>query len=128
VGSGFDVEAPAADDFAGMLAVLEQRLDRDTIARAIGVRTSELELVAIGHAPPGDAAERLKLLHDFAQRAEGDLSDPATLLAAAGMPTTDGQLTIPISLMPRIKTFFIAFLVLDALVFGAIVVFAVLRS
>ena len=128
MGSGFDVEPPAEDDFAGMLASLEGRLDRTTIARAIGVPQSELELVAIGHAPPDDAAERLRLLYDFAQRATGDLSDPRTLLEAAGMPTTEGQLTIPLSLVPRMKTFFIAFLVFDALAFGAIVLFVALRS
>jgi hypothetical protein len=127
-GSGFDFEAPDEDDYAGMLAELESRLDRSTIAHAIGVRESELELVSVGHAPLGNAAERLKMLYDLAQRAEGDLSDPRTLLEAAGMPTTEGQLAIPLSLVPRLKTFFIGFLVFDALVFGAIVLFVALRS
>jgi hypothetical protein len=126
--SGFDFEAPAEDDYAGMLAELESRLDRSTIANAIGVRESELELVSVGHAPPGNAAERLKMLYDLAQRAEGDLSDPRTLLGAAGVPTTEGQVTIPLSLVPRMKTFFIGFLVFDALVFGGIVLFVALRS
>jgi hypothetical protein len=127
--SGFDFEAPAEDDYAGMLAELESRLDRSTIANAIGVRESELELVSVGHAPPGNAAERLKMLYDLAQRAEkGDLSDPRTLLEAEGVPTTEGQVTIPLSLVPRMKTFFIGFLVFDALVFGGIVLFVALRS
>jgi hypothetical protein len=125
--SGFDFELPAEDDYAGMLAELESRLDRSAIANAIGVRESELELVSVGHAPPGDAAGRLKMLYDLAQRAEGDLSDPRTLLEAAGMPTTEGQVTIPLSLVPRMKTFFVGFLVFDALVFGAIVLFVALR-
>jgi hypothetical protein len=126
--SGFDFEAPAEDDYAGMLAELEGRLDRSTIAQAIGVRESDLELVSVGHAPPGNAAERLKKLYDLAQRAEGDLSDPRTLLEAAGMRTAEGQLTIPLSLVPRMKSFFVGFLVFDALVFGAIVLFVAFRS
>jgi hypothetical protein len=125
--SGFDFEAPAEDDYAGMLAELESRLDRSTIAHAIGVHESELELVSVGHAPPGNAAERLKMLYDLTQGAEGDLSDPRTLLEGAGMPTSEGHVTIPLSLVPRMKTFFIGFLVFDALVFGAIVLFVALR-
>jgi hypothetical protein len=128
VGDGFDSEAPAEDDFAGMLASLQPRLDRSTIAHAVGVEESELELIAIGHAPTAEAGARLKMLYDLAQRTDGDLSDPATLLKAAGVDVSGSRLMIPVQLVPRLKTFFIAFLVFDAILFGVLFLFLVVRA
>lgn len=128
VSGSFDHEEPAEDDFAGMLSSLEGRLDRSTIARALGAQESDLELIAIGHAPNAETGERLRMLYGIARQTEGDLSDPTTLLEAAGMPTTGGSLMIPISLVPRLKTFVVAFLVVDAIVFGVVVLVLVVRA
>ena len=128
VRDGFDVEDPSDDDFAGMLAVLDARLPRRTIAHAIGMQESDLELVAIGHAPSGDGAERLRALYELARRTDGDLGEPRTILEAAGMPTTDSRLLIPLALVPRKKTFFVLFLVFDAILLGFFVLVFALRS
>jgi hypothetical protein len=128
VSDGFDHEEPAEDDFAGMLASLEGRLDRSTIARALGARESDLELIAIGHAPNAETGERLRTLYGIARQTEGDLTDPKTFLEAAGMPTTGSSLMIPISLVPRLKTFVVAFLVVDAIVVGVVVLVLVVRA
>jgi hypothetical protein len=128
VSEGFDHEEPGEDDFAGMLSSLDGRLDRSTIAQALGVKERELDLIAIGHAPNAEAGKRLTMLYTLAQRTEGDLTEPATLLEAAGISTTGGRLMVPVSLVPRLKTFLVAFLVSDAIIFGLVVLVFVVRA
>jgi hypothetical protein len=121
-------ESPDQDDHAAMLAALEPRLDRRTLARVLGVKQPELDLIAIGHTPAADAGERLRALYAIAGQTEGRLDDPQALLRALGVTPAAGGPLVPLSLLPRLKKFVIAFVVLDALVFGALfVAFALFR-
>lgn len=114
------------DDAATMVAQLRERLDDATLARAMGVRESELDLVAAGYQPKPEALQRLRLLHEAVSRTE-DLRDPGALLAALGA-SVDPSGRMPLSLMPNFRMYLIAFLVLDALVVGgAVVAFLILR-
>jgi len=124
MGEGFDPERADADDVASMVAELQVRLDRETLARALGVTRSELDLIAAGYTPEPRALERLRLLYDLASRVE-DLGSPEALAATLGLPAAPGS-TLPLALMPRLKTFLVAFVVLDALVFAGVVVAYVL--
>lgn len=125
---GFDVEPPDEDDFPAMLAFLDGRLDRETIAHVLGVKEPELELIAIGHAPKPGAGDRLKMLYALARRTDGDLTDPGALMRAAGLASPEGRLMVPIQLVPRMKTFFIAFLVVDAILFAVFFLVLALRA
>jgi hypothetical protein len=125
VQDGFDVDTPDADDFASMLADLQNRLDRATLARAIGVKPSELDLIAAGYAPEPEAAERLRLLHGLSGQTE-DLRDPQGLLEGMGLVPKGGRVPLELALLSRFKPYIVAFLVLDAIVFGAFVLVFVL--
>jgi hypothetical protein len=120
----YGAETPVDDDFAAMLGALDGVIGRRKLARAIGVKPSELDLIAIGHAPSPQAAKRLRSLYALAQRAEGDPQVLARSLAAS----SDGELLVPLSLVPRMKTYLIAFVVVDALIFGAVMIVFVLRG
>ena len=121
-------EAPAEDDFAAMLARLDERMERRKLARALGVKTSELDLIAIGHAPKPETANRLRVVYALSQKADGSLDDSQELMKSLGVLSPRGDVMVPLSLMPRIKTFFIAFVVVDALVFAALLVYFALRG
>ena len=123
----YGVEAPAEDDFAAMLGALDGMIGRRKLARALGVKPSELDLIAIGHTPTPEAAKRLRALYALAQRTEGTLHDPG-MLARSFAASSDGELMVPLSLVPRMKAYFIAFVVIDALIFGAVMIFFVLRG
>lgn len=122
VSDAYGHEEPAEDDLAGMVAALEGRIEREALARAIGVTRSELDLVAIGHAPSPDAAQRLRVLYDASRRTEGRLDDPQALTESLGVLSPKGELMVPISFLPRMKKALIAFFVVDAIIFATVLV------
>lgn len=122
VSDAYGLEEPAEDDVAGMVAALEGRIERDALARALGVTRGELELVAIGHAPSQDAAQRLRVLYETSRRTEGRLDDPRALTEALGVRSRKGEIMVPISFLPRMKTALIAFFVVDAIIFATVLV------
>ena len=122
VSDEYGSESPAEDDFAAMLASLDGRIERRELARALGVKKSELDLIEIGHAPKPETADRLRAVYALSQRTEGNLDDPRELMKSLGALSSDGEVMVPLSLMPRIKTFFVAFVVIDAIVFAAVTV------
>jgi hypothetical protein len=119
----YGFEPPAADDYAAMLASLDGRIERATLARALGVKTSELELISIGHAPKPGTAKRLRAVYALSQQAEGKIDDELVKSL-----DSDSGVMIPLSLLPRLKTYVVAFVVVDALVFGALLVYVALRG
>jgi hypothetical protein len=124
-GSGFD-DVDAAPNDAAMVAELSQRLDHATLARALGVKPSELDMIGAGYPANRDAAARLRVLYRLASTTD-DLTDPSALVAALGL-TDSSEQSLTFALFPRLKTFLIAFVVIDVLVFlGFTLVLVLLR-
>jgi hypothetical protein len=123
--TGFEKQ-PDADDAATMVAELRGRLDDATLARALGVKRSELEMIAAGYPAKADAAKRLRMLHELGSTTD-DLRDPEALLTGLGM-TEDVSGRLPFALVPRLKTYLIAFLVIDTVVFLGFMVALFLTS
>ena len=123
--TGFEVQ-PDADDAATMVAELRGRLDDATLARALGVKRSELEMIVAGYPAKADAAKRLRMLHELGSTTD-DLRDPEALLTGLGM-TEDVSGRLPFALAPRLKTYLVAFLVIDAVVFLGFMVALFLTS
>jgi len=122
----YGVEVPDADDVATMVAELTTRLDRSTIARALGIRPEEVDVIGAGYVPEPEVVERLRLLYRVSESAD-DLRDPKALLAALGVDA-DSEAALPFALLPRLKTYLVAFLVADAAVLvGIVVAFVLLR-
>jgi hypothetical protein len=103
------------EDPATMVTELGQRLDRETLARLIGVKPSELDMIGAGHAPKAKAAERLRLLYELSAKTD-DLDDPAAVMAALG-PRGGSRGMFPFALVPRLRRYVLGFLLLDTLVF-----------
>jgi hypothetical protein len=96
----YGVEAAAEDDFSAMLGALDGMIGRRQLARALGVKPSELDLIAVGHTPTPEAAKRLRAFYALAQRAEGKLDDPRKL-ARSLAASSEGELMVPLSVVPR---------------------------
>jgi hypothetical protein len=114
----FEGEA-APENEATIVAELRERLDRHTLARALGVKPAELEMIAAGYPAKPQTVERLHLLHQVASRTE-DLKDPGALLAALDFGSESGR-SLSFALVPCLKTYLIAFVIIDALVFAGFV-------
>jgi hypothetical protein len=76
----FGFQDDGRDDYAAMLAELEQKLDRRKLRAALGVGKRELDQIRVGHVPSKEAEHRLRLLYDFGQKM--DLNDRRALAAA----------------------------------------------
>jgi hypothetical protein len=76
----YGLEDNRPDDYAAMLAELEQKLDRRKLRAALGVGKRELDEIRVGHVPSKEAAQRLRLLYDFGRKM--DLNDRRALAAA----------------------------------------------
>ena len=107
-----------------MVAELEERVDRETLSRLIGVKPSELDMIGAGYAPKRKAAERLRLLHDLSKKTD-DFEDPASVIAARGL-RNGSRTSISFALVPRLKRYVLGFLLLDTLVFVGLLLVALL--
>lgn len=115
-----DPPPPREDDYASMLAELEDQLEPETLALALGVRGDELSWIAAGHEPRPQTAERLRLLHDLGRRS--DLGDPKALLAALGERDDAGLAPLRILARSRYRWALLAVLAVDALIVVAVLV------
>jgi len=68
------------DDYASMLAELEQQLDGRTLSLLLGAGDAELAAIRAGRAPTPDEAARLRLAHAVSH--DASLGEPRAALSA----------------------------------------------
>jgi hypothetical protein len=112
---------PRIDDYVSMLAELQERLEPETLALALGARGDELTWIAAGHTPRPQVAERLRMLHDLGRST--DLSDPVAILTAFGDDPPSSLAPLRILARSRYRWALLTFLAVDALVVVGVLVY-----